>query len=320
MKNQELKELYAFTKASMTELFSSSNFKEKENYWLDDSHIHYPQINNLNDLERMLKSITTKLGRSALTNWGKNVREVLKYHNFVDMIKSYSISNKNCSIQNKGVVSKINYEGNETEIYPSQEIRTDSHLHITAEGCPSFIEEGLDPRKTVELIHDLGGIAIVEHPTTKCHPILQYIQTTEEDDKLTLEVMEMADAAEIFNSFNTLWMHRSNARAKKFVNEYNSCNPQNKIAGIAGSDNHYGLDGKFTNYLVFKNVGRTGIYLPKHDNKSLNDKEIIEQKRKDLKDGNFKTLENYTGPITFFMTMVPPIAARKLGINMDSIS
>jgi len=317
MTKQEIKELYSFAKASLTELLPSKNYKENGGYILDDPHTHYPPFKNAKELEELVENMTLKLGRTAITNWGENVSDVLKYDKFVNTIKYLSDLNnqfEKLRIEDKGVVSIIKYKENETEIYPSQEIRTKSHLHITAEGCPGLIEEDLDPRKTVELIHKEGGIALIEHPTTKCHPLWQYIQTTEEDDKLTLEVMEMADAAEIFNSFNTLWMYKSNARAKKFVGN------QGKIAGIAGSDSHYGLFDAITKKLFFNNLGRAGIYLPKHDNRSLTGREIIEQKRKDLKEGNFKTLENYTGPITFFMTMVPPIAARKLGINMDSIS
>jgi hypothetical protein len=306
-------ELFKFMKACLTELIpSKENYKLSGDFWLDDSHAHYFPVKNRAELEGLLGNMTSKLGRTAITDWGENVGKVLKYNDFVKILNS--TSSRDFEISDRGPVSRISYKGNITEIYHSQEIRTKSHLHITAEGCLDCIPEDLDPRKTVEIIHEKGGIALVEHPTTKCHPILQYTHTTEEEDKLTLEVFDMADAAEAFNSFNTLWMFRQNAKAKKLIEKHG------KIAGIAGSDSHYGLAGKLTRSLFYKNMGRTGIYLPQHDNSSLTGIEIIQQKKNDLKNKNYMTLENYTGPLTFSMSMIPPIVARKLGIDEDSIS
>jgi len=311
-----MKELGNFIKSCLTELFPKRNYKKRYWFWLDDPHAHYAPVKNKKDLEMLLKNITSKLGRTAITDWGKNVNNVLKYNDFVKAIEDYSKINKDCSIQNKGVVSIISYKGKITEIYPSQEIRTKSHLHITAEGCEDLIEEGLDPRKTIEIIHSYGGLALVEHPTTKNHPIKQYTSTNEKEDKLTLEVFEMADAAEVFNSYNTLWMYKGNEKAKELVKKFN----KGKIAAIAGSDSHFGLSDNLTKKLFYKNIGKTGIYLIKCNNSPLTGKEIIEQKREDLQKGNYEILENYTGPITFFMTMIPPIIARKLKLNPDSIS
>mgnify|MGYP001577280761 FL=1 len=117
----------------------------------------------------------------------------------------------------------------------------------------------------------------------------------------------MVDAAEVFNSYNTLWMFLSNARAKRL--------PQYQIAPIAGSDIHYGDNGWLARLFYFKNIGRSGIYLPKHDLTSLTGREIIELKRKDLKERKYTRVEAYTGPLTFFMTMVSPIVKRKLGFD-----
>jgi hypothetical protein len=312
-------ELGNFVKACFTELLpSKDNYKirtdKSEIYWLDDSHAHYMPLNDISELEDILDNMTSKLGRTAMTDWGKNVDRVLSYKDFVETLKNCSHFNKNLAIDDKGSVSIIEYRGNKTEIYPSQEIRTGSHLHITAEGCLSQIAEGLDPRKTIELIHKAGGIALVEHPTTKCHPLWQYAHTNEEEDKLTSEVFDMADAAETFNSYNTLWMCGQNAKAKELVEGHG------KIPAIAGSDAHFGMCDKLAKALFYKNMGKSGIYLPKYDNSNLTGYEIIQQKKSDLKSKNYTTLENYTGPITFFWEMIPPIVARKLGLDGDSIS
>ena len=314
-----LSELKNFLKASITELVPKENCKEKGIYHLDDGHAHYYPPKNSIELEELLKNMISKLGRTAITDWGINVKNVLTYEKFVSTIKDYSTINNDCSIIDRGVVSIVKYKGEKTEIYHSQEIRTQSHLHITAEGCRDNIEEGLSSRKTIDLIHKNNGKAIVEHPTTKQDTILQYVFTNNIEDMITMDVLKMADAVEVFNSYNTLWMCFSNAKAKELVAKFNYMNGENKPA-IAGSDNHFGLYDSLSKSLYLKNIGRTGIYIPKRNGNSLTGEEIIGQKFNDLKDGNYQTLENYAGPITFFMTMVPPIIARKLGINKDSIS
>ncbi len=317
-----LKEFGKFSKASLTELIHediSYKFNEK-GYCLDDSHCHYILPKNSEELESLVSHMTSKLGRSAITHWGPNVREVLRYHNLIGLLTDLPSSSKKFKVYNKGPVSIIEYKGRSIEVYPSQEIRTASHLHITAEGCEEEIPEGLDPRKTVEIIHQNKGLALVEHPKTKTHPLWQYLRTTKEDDELTKEVFEMADAAEVFNSYNTLWMIFSNVDAGTFVDDFNKTS-KNKIAKVAGSDNHFGLHDAPSQYFFFRNLGRTGIYLPNYqDSKKLTGEEIIQRKKEFLKAGKIELLKNYTPPITFFMTMVPPIIARKLGLHNDSIS
>jgi len=300
---------------SKTELKKCYKYRtyEGDKFWLDDSHCHYPAIKDKAHLEELLENITPKLGRTAITTWGEQVKKRLHYREFVEALKDYSI-NHPLTVRDNGPVSILIYKERITEIYPSQEIRTASHLHITAEGCENLIPEHLDPRKTIELIHKEGGIALVEHPCTKVHPIKQYCPTTEDDDRLTLEVFGMADAAEAFNSYNTLWMKRQNDKAKALIEKHG------RIAGIAGSDNHFGLVDGLARKLFYINLGRTGTYFPYYNNFNLPGKQIIERKRKDLRERNYHTLENYTGPITFFMEMIPPIIARKLKLDEDSIS
>ncbi len=273
----------------------------------DDPHAHYPQPKDKKDLEKILGLMLENVDRTALTTWG-HVKRVLSYQNLVDAVKCLD----NYQIDNRGVVSIIKHKDRQLEVYPSQEIITKSHLHITAEGCETLIPENLDPRKTIDLIHRQNGIAIIEHPCTKAHPIFQFVITNEEDNTLTKEVLEMADAAEIFNSYNTLWMFISNARAKRLVRDI--------TAPIAGSDIHYGDNSWLARLFYFRNIGMSGIYLPRHDLTSLAGREIIELKRKDLKERKYTRFENYTGPLTFFATMVPQRVKRKLGIDKDSTS
>ncbi len=300
---------------SEEELVTRLNHPVYPDWVFDDPHIHYPKPRTEYDLELMLKAIFSKLDRTSLTYW-KDVKKVFQYQDLIEILENGFNDYK---IDNRGKVSIIKNKDKEVEIYPSQEIRTNSHMHITAEGCLSPLEEGLDPRKTIELIHKQGGIAIVEHPCTKEHKIKQYTRTTNEEDKLALEVFELADAAEVFNSCNSLWMAGTNSRAKNLVDKFNKDNSKH-LAKIAGSDIHYGCPDSLSRRLYLTHLGSAGIYLPKHELKDATGQEILDMKLTDLKNGNYERFENYKGSLTFFWTMVPPIIFRKLGIDGDSIS
>ncbi len=333
LSREGLHELANFARDSFIQIFVGElPIKQKPGCILDDPHVHYPHPKNMNELEETVRTIAKRLGRSAITKWAMTpedeeaVKNVLRYEFLIENIQNVS---PDIRLDFRGEVSIIHIGDNKVQVYPSQEIRTTSSIngfypHITAEGCLQSIKSGQDARKTIELVHDLGGIAIIEHNTTKTHPILQYTLTNPNEDRFTRELFDMADATEVFNSYNTFHMVASNAAAKKEADSY-------KIAKVAGSDLHFGASSNSALKAHKKRIGKTGIWLPEHDLQSLTGKEILELKRNDLKTGNYERLETYTDPWTFFITMVPPILyrtlahrANKLGIktklHTDSIS
>ena len=78
------------------------------------------------------------------------------------------------------------------------------------------------------------------------------------------------------------------------------------IAKTSGSDLHFGRGSNIGRYFHRKRIGKVGIWLPEHDLTGLTGKEILEQKRQDLKSGNYERVETYTDPLNFFFTMVSP--------------
>jgi len=312
-------ELFRFVDDSLYQIVSEIPVKQKSGYILDDPHVHYPYPSNKRELEETVRLMASKLGRSAITIWAMSpqdevaVKSVLRYEDLVDV----SNLGENISIDNRGEVSIIRSRDERLQVYPSQEIRTMSTIkgfepHITAEGCLDPLKSGQDARRTIEQIHDLGGLAIIEHNATRTHPYFQYILTNPQEDAFTRELFEMVDATEVFNSYNTLWMALSNSKAKKEAEKY-------PIARIAGSDLHFGTSSRVARDFHKRRIGKTGIWLPDHDISSLTGREILELKRNDLRNGDYERLETYTDPLTFFVTMAPSIFYRKMAKLFDRL-
>lgn len=307
-------ELNKFLRHSFYQMFIGElPIKPKPGYILDDSHAHYPQPRDKSELEDLVTVMAQRLGRGAITTWGMNidgreeVQSVLRYKDVVDAFSKFG----NIRLDNRGEVSIISVGDESVQLYPSQEIRTISTIegfepHITAEGCLSPIPNGLDARKTIELIHEQCGIATIEHNATKTHPIFHYTLTNELENAFVKELFEMADATEVFNSYNVLYMALSNALAKREAAK----NPI--IAKISGSDLHFGTSSELAKRLHKKRIGKTGIWLPDWDIKGLTGMEILKKKKADLKYRRYERLETYTDALTFFWTMIPPIFCRKM--------
>lgn len=337
------KEFLKFLSDSAYQTVRELKIKPKEGYILDDPHVHYPAQREAKELEGLVRILADRLGRTAITTWAMNlegkdeVKSVLNYPDLVQRVKALNV--KDISIDDRGPVSVIKVGDKKVQVYPSREIRTTSPIpgylpHITAEGCLEPIQSGLDARKTIELIHQQCGIAIVEHNATRTHPILQYILTNPTEDAFTRELFDMADATEVFNSYNTLWMIASNVKARRDAQNHNNRakrNGKRQVAEIAGTDLHFGTSSNLVRLLHKRRIGKAGIWLPDHDLDGLTGRDILELKRYSLITGNYERLETYTDPITFFMTMVPPIIFRnltklggKLGLDLklhsDSIS
>ncbi|MEK6937054.1 MAG: hypothetical protein AABW58_03205 [Nanoarchaeota archaeon] len=307
-------EIRRFLADSARQTFGELKIKPKEGYILDDPHVHYPKSRSREDLESLVRIMASRLGRTSITTWlmGENdketlgreddeVRCVLKYSDLVEQVRSLS---KDISIDNRREVSIISVGERKLQVYPCWEIKTTSPIkgfypHITAEGCLKPIEPGQDTRKVIDLIHEQGGLANIEHITTRPHPLLQFTLTSPEENDFLNQLCYTADSAEVFNSYNTLWMLASNAYAKRMFADQ-------RIPKTAGSDLHFGRGSILGRYFHRKRIGKVGIWLPEHDLTGLTGREILEQKRQDLKDGNFERLETYTDPMHFFFTMIAP--------------
>lgn len=101
-------------------------------------------------------------------------------------------------------------------VIPGEEV-TSYDGHVLALGINKPIQPGMTIEKTVDKIHEQGGIAISAHPFDIKHEGLR-------------EKAKLCDAMEIFNANNLDRM--SNNKAKKFAS-------LNKLIGTAGSDAHH---------------------------------------------------------------------------------
>jgi hypothetical protein len=100
-------------------------------------------------------------------------------------------------------------------IIPGEEVSTHQG-HILALGIRKAIPKDLDYKKTLDIIHEQGGIGIASHPFDTANRGLK---------KLALE----CDGVEVFNALN---MERiSNSKCEKFAKKH-------KLSAIAGSDAH----------------------------------------------------------------------------------
>lgn len=232
----------------------------------------------------------------SVTHWGTKTKETtLKPSNLEKIARTYSWQFKIINIGHQTYNLNL-YNNFHIYLCCSQEIRTKQGLHITAEACDRLlIPEGIDARKTVELIHKANGKAILEHPFTIDDPLIKYrlLFRNFDRDKIKLihELLHMVDGVEVFNSMNTLYMFISNVLAKDLVSSFERIN-RIYVPKLAGGDEH------------FNPIGNTGNLLPKEDLSKATGKEIQEWRWKQYKQGNFKRKRKITSPLTFFKYMV----------------
>ena len=101
------------------------------------------------------------------------------------------------------------------QVYPAEEITTDTGAHIIAYGIHKEIEAGLPLELVIDEIKKQDAISCAPHPFS----LLDALR----------EKAEMCDLVEVFNSNNVDVI--SNARAAKFSLDHNK-------TGVAGSDSH----------------------------------------------------------------------------------
>ena len=103
---------------------------------------------------------------------------------------------------------------------PGMEV-TSADGHILALGVEELVPEGRPFAETLDIIRDLGGIAVVPHPFQESRSGVM--------ENITRAELATADAIEVYNS--RLLTGRSNRQAERFAREY-------RLPMTAGSDAH----------------------------------------------------------------------------------
>ncbi|CAE6501324.1 MAG: PHP-associated domain-containing protein [Candidatus Nitrosotenuis sp.] len=133
------------------------------------------------------------------------------------------------------------------QIYPAEEITTDTGAHVIAYGIHDEIPAGLPLEEIVDEIRRQDAISCAPHPFS----LLDALR----------EKAQMCDLIEVFNSNNVDVI--SNARATKFSMEHN------KI-GVAGSDSHVlSTLGRCVNLLEAENNLDDALYSMRHGKISI---------------------------------------------------
>ena len=168
----------------------------REGRILLDMHTHMPKIEE-SDLVRVLSShgIT---GLSCINKKGNEHR--LLFEEALGLPGVTQIDHSLARIQSHYGIGYI---------LRDQEL-TGSHHHVLAVGVPeNYLDNDLDPRKAVELIHHYGGAAVINHPaiTPNRNPhigpsYLRYRFLTDEETVVKQELALMADEIETFNAHN----------------------------------------------------------------------------------------------------------------------
>lgn len=275
---------------------------------LDNPHAHFARPKNGTELNLFLIELLQNIDFCSITHWGDTVNKCIKPKDLEKLAGTTFAEIKTTSLGHLTYSLDSNILGNifKTIIYFSQEIRTKQGLHITAECSEKQIPEGLDARKTVELIHKNNGKAILEHPFTIDVPLIQYRYITRITDKKKVRTIQdllyMIDGVEVFNSMNTLWQCYSNRLAKELTTSFTK-RTKIYIPQLAGGDEHY------------NEVGLTGNLLPKQNLEGLTGKEIQQYRWDYYKKGKFKRKERLVDLSTFYEYMILPAIDRLLGLE-----
>jgi len=236
---------------------------------LADLHTHPDKESDLEDILELLSWGVTGLARV------NNVDGFLTYDDALKLPKVKEID--------KGVFAEISFNGSKGYFVKTQEVMSDYHiLAVGCEGNP--IQDHRDPRRTVEEIHNRGGLAILNHPyVARVNSWVRYRLINRYEEEKVRELCEMVDEVEVFNAqcinFFPLFSFRflpeilrfndANTKAKELASGYG-------FKGVASSDAHFLLD----------QVKIAGIYV-------LEDNLSIEALKYYIRTGNFDRYEKH---------------------------
>ena len=119
----------------------------------------------------------------------------------------------------EGVDDVAHHAPNRLDVIPGVEVTT-THGHLLALDVDE-VPEGHSPRKVIESIHDMGGVAVLSHPFDR---LRQYY------DADLPEIAAAADGVEVTNS--RCLRPKYNRQARTFADRYG-------LATTGGSDAHF---------------------------------------------------------------------------------
>src|SRR3989344_4301654 len=148
---------------------------KKEGLVLADLHCHPFSGKNLEETLEMLSS--GLIGLAEIEGHPK----ILNYSQALNLPNVEEIDSE--------LLARIYYDDKVGYILKAQEVQ--SYYHLLALGLKENILNDTDPRKTVERIHRLGGIAILNHPFVVPTPgamIKKYRLINDEEEKKVREL------------------------------------------------------------------------------------------------------------------------------------
>lgn len=247
-----------------------------------DTHMHiYKPSHYKGGIEEIVDTAMEKVDVMMVMthNFGNNSE--LDYKTFKQKVKE----KPKYKVQDYGKYLEIETKDDKLIAIRAQELTNNEGVDILAIGCDEKIKPYQGLKKTIKNIHKHNGIAIIAHPMSRVRKgLIPHGFANEKEIKDLEDVRHDVDAIESFNSFNYLWMCRSNVLAELFAEEHN-------IAGTAGSDTH--------GYL--KQIGLSGIIV---EAQLLDTDFLIKDLKKVIKNKEFRIHKEYTDPITFIKTVI----------------
>ena len=163
---------------------------------------------------------------------------------FTVFLLSRSINNCICSFINKIFIK--NFFKN-IDIFPAEEITTDTGAHVLAYGIHDAISPGLSLEEIIDEINKQGGVSSAPHPFS----LLDALRDS----------AKKCDMVEVFNSNNVDVL--SNAKATAFALD-------NNMTQVAGSDSHVlSTLGRCVNVIDSENNLDDVLFSMKHGNISI---------------------------------------------------
>lgn len=253
-----------------------------------DLHFHFDMPEDVGGLENMVDKAMEKVDVVAITGRGKkkeqkeDERHLLTYDKFKEMLRN---SEKYKSgFEDKGKLAVIRVGNDLLYVIKGQEILTNEGMEILALGCEKNFYEKEGTLKTIRYVNSDGGISIIAHPyTISTKRGLGFRLANKKEEAELKELAKEADAIEQFNSDNTLWMFRSNVKAKMFSNGYYG------PPGVAATDGHGNLNL----------IGNSGIIVDRYYLDMSTGDAFIARLKDIIWSYSFRIHTRYTNPVNF---------------------
>ena len=294
MKRREFLKFVAITTGTLAVLGTGSYFyldnekmrraPKKQGKLIADLHTHPGRDHCIDEISNLLS-----WGITGLSHINENPN-ILTYDDILNL--------PNVTEIDKGLLAKIEYNGNKGYAAKTQEILSDHH--ILAVGCKEYIPSFEDARKVVEEIHKRGGKAILNHPyviPTDSWPI-KYRLINETEEKKVRELADIVDEIEVHNAQNInlipfiAWMKQANEKAKdRLINETEEKKVRELADMLAKAYNKKGTASSDA-HDEYEQIKICGIYVPE---KNI----CIDALKQYIATHNFERYDNYVSRASF---------------------